>query len=609
VGHVPAKIGVRVAMTEETALRVRGGGVLAGVRQLPVEALRTGRVDLDADVVILYEALPGPVAGDAAWRRYAHSYFDGFDRMLRGDYATALTAFAAVADIADLEPGLVPSRFQREAAHSNVTGGAVSTQVERLMRECERRIATHWTQGFHRTPVRLLGLDVVLAALAQQRRALQSSLREAEAVGDAAAVSGATRRRGAAVGAAGLVEKRRGRYGLDVRNPLAPSSAVRIACVMPGTARRTTHSAVPACFVDNWGQEWCVGKTPAVQLRREMHARALPALSTGGTLGVVQLRLYRDVPPIVAAALAGVPDGPLSDAARHAVPFWLPSAAQREAVHKLFGPCLRLRHANMLACLGYSIAYEGGAVVVTEPFRGADLRELRAQFPGELSCCTVTRLGCSIIEGLLFLHANGIVHGELRPECVLVCSDGVCRLKGFYTDYALAHRVLCLPRTCYVSPEVAAGQPPTPASDVFGYGLVMLEVLTRERPWAWAPVAGEGPQRSAAELEELMVAGGDAFNELVVQRLVVPAVDRLDRVSGSRAFSEASAYVVRRCLEWDAAERVTLREALNGTIRAGKLKRAHRPVQCSLLHFGDSDGDANDTTSTGSDDALVQVLF
>ena len=582
VGHVPALIGVRVAMTEETASCVHGG-MVGSVRQLPVEALRTGRVGLDADVVILYEALPGPAAGDAAWLHYAECAFDGFSCMLRGDYAAALTAFAGVADIADLEVGLLPSRFRREAAaRCDVTGGAVSMQVERLMTECERRVATHWTQGFHRTPVRPLGIDVVLASLAQQRSALRNA-------------------------AAGQLEKRRGRYGLDVRNPRAPCSAARIVAVLPGTSIRTTYSAAPATVQDNWGHEWCIGQAPAEQRRWASHLRYLPVLSSSGTRGVVQLLLYRDVPPVVTAALAGVPEGPLRDMTRGAVPFWLPSSVQREAVHKLFGPCLRLRHANVLTCLGYSIAYEGGVVVVSESIGGNNLREMRALFPGTLSQMTIARLGCSVLRGLLFLHANGIVHGELRPECVLVCSDGACRLKGFYTDYALAHRVLCLPRTCYVSPEVAAGQPPTPASDVFGYGLVMLELATQKLPWAWAPVVGEGPQRCAEDLAVLAAAGGDTFSALVAQRLVVPAVDRLDMLSSSDSSSTASAYVVRRCVEWEVDERITVREALNGTIRAGKLKRAHVVAQHSLLHFGNSDDDNENSSS--SNGALVQLFL
>jgi hypothetical protein len=59
---------------------------------------------------------------------------------MRSDYTAALRTYRDAADIAVLEPGLMPHSLRREVAHSNVTGDAVSTQVERVMRECERQL-------------------------------------------------------------------------------------------------------------------------------------------------------------------------------------------------------------------------------------------------------------------------------------------------------------------------------------------------------------------------------------------------------------------------------------------------------------------------------------
>jgi hypothetical protein len=554
VGSLPAKIGVRIAMTEETATRVRAGGwnaatgeIEPGVRQLPVDAVRTGRVGLDADVVVLYEALPGPALNDEPWQHYQRCCFDGFSLMVHGEYLAALQAFKQVADISDLEPGLMPPSLHREAASSSVTGGAKSVQVERLMRQCMQQLLKHSTGGYHRARHCPLGIDAVLKDAARcsssspvrSRNQVTTHPRDTEA----------------------SVAQREGHYGVDGPNATFTRTELRYVALLPDSQIRTSYTGRPESITDNWGVKWNVAKKLTPDRGREMHNSLYSGLSEAGDLCALTLILFREVPPLVSKVLHDAPAGVMMEAMRSAVPVWQPTPAQRAAVRTLFDARLRLRHPHVLTCLGYSLELEGGVMSALEYCKGGNLREVMARYD-RLRAPTVSRTALSILLGLRFLHANGIVHGELRPECVLVCSDGVCRLKGFYTDYALAHRVLCLPRTCYVSPEVAAGQPPTPASDVFGYGLVMLEVLTRERPWAWAPVAGEGPQRSAAELEELMVAGGQAFSDLVAKRQVVVALHECESAKIRAIVPPVSLDRLRSCVEWNPEDRPTMGDLL-----------------------------------------------
>ena len=41
-----------------------------------------------------------------------------------------------------------------------------------------------------------------------------------------------------------------------------------------------------------------------------------------------------------------------------------------------------------------------------------------------------------------------------------------------------------LPCVCRLAPEVLAGQRPVAASDVYGFGLVLFELLTFSLPWS-----------------------------------------------------------------------------------------------------------------------------
>ncbi|KAK7199429.1 Protein tyrosine kinase/Protein kinase domain containing protein [Novymonas esmeraldas] len=174
---------------------------------------------------------------------------------------------------------------------------------------------------------------------------------------------------------------------------------------------------------------------------------------------------------------------------------------------------------------------------------------------------TAIRFALGILRGLHCLHVNGLVHGSVRPENVLVCADGRCRLKGYWTDHALAHRVLSIPRTCYVSPEMAAGLSPTPASDVFCHGLVVLWLMTRQLPWVWAPVVGEGPQRSPESLTQVARAGGQVFYDLVAQRCVTTAESRLD-AADMCGYAKEGRRLVKACLAWYPEDRVSVSAVL-----------------------------------------------
>jgi eukaryotic-like serine/threonine-protein kinase len=95
-------------------------------------------------------------------------------------------------------------------------------------------------------------------------------------------------------------------------------------------------------------------------------------------------------------------------------------------------------------------------------------------------------------------HAEGIVHRDVKPSNMLL--DGQDDLK--ITDFGIALVLdeaatgvtatgTVLGTAGYLSPEQAAGQRATAASDIYALGVVAYELLTGERPFARASVAAE----------------------------------------------------------------------------------------------------------------------
>lgn len=168
-----------------------------------------------------------------------------------------------------------------------------------------------------------------------------------------------------------------------------------------------------------------------------------------------------------------------------------------------------------------------------------------------------------MLFGLAFLHFRGLVHGFLSLDTVSVGTNGVGRLIGRYTQYVLDHKLLLVQSICYMGPHVAAGHPPTPACDMFCYGLPCLECLSRGLAWAWAAVGEvETTQGTEAELLALMAEGGQAFRAAVVEGRVVPRTAVLDSLAVTQRYDEVVRGMMRKLLSFNPSERPTAQEVI-----------------------------------------------
>jgi serine/threonine-protein kinase len=93
-------------------------------------------------------------------------------------------------------------------------------------------------------------------------------------------------------------------------------------------------------------------------------------------------------------------------------------------------------------------------------------------------------------------HARGIVHRDVKPANLLLDAEGNVHVTDFGIASAGGFDTLTLPGTVlgtagYLSPEQARGEPSTPASDLYGLGVVAFELLTGRRPYVAETAATE----------------------------------------------------------------------------------------------------------------------
>jgi serine/threonine protein kinase len=122
--------------------------------------------------------------------------------------------------------------------------------------------------------------------------------------------------------------------------------------------------------------------------------------------------------------------------------------------------------------------------LVMEYVAGGDLRErLRS---GPLCPLQVGYLGYDVGGGLQYLHEAGFVHRDIKPANLLLLDhDEDARLRGKLADFGISSLIgeaesgdSVTGTAAYLSPEQAAGEEAGPDSDVYSFGLVLLEALT-----------------------------------------------------------------------------------------------------------------------------------
>ena len=154
-----------------------------------------------------------------------------------------------------------------------------------------------------------------------------------------------------------------------------------------------------------------------------------------------------------------------------------------------------LRHREHRGLRGHR-SDPAGPFLVMDLIEGEDLAA-RLVRTGPLPPAEVARIGLDIARALGVAHVRGIVHRDVKPSNILLARDG----RAMITDFGIARLAAdaegALPGTTlgsvqYFSPEQAQGLTTTPASDVYGLGLVHVRGVDRPRPWS-----GETPGQIA----------------------------------------------------------------------------------------------------------------
>src|SRR3954467_2418932 len=190
----------------------------------------------------------------------------------------------------------------------------------------------------------------------------------------------------------------------------------------------------------------------------------------------------------------------------------------------------KLRHENILEIFDYSGAQAaeaaGSSYIVTEFIDGETLKQRITDRPTvypEIGAMVMLQ----VCRALGHAHAAGILHRDVKPENIMIRTDGVVKLM----DFGISHMVdlerltvtgQLLGSPAYMAPEHVEGRPLDFRTDVFAVGIVLYQLTVGKLPFE-----GKNPHEVLKRIAECRFVDPRQANPRIgnrLGRLTLPAM-------------------------------------------------------------------------------------
>jgi serine/threonine-protein kinase len=162
----------------------------------------------------------------------------------------------------------------------------------------------------------------------------------------------------------------------------------------------------------------------------------------------------------------------------------------------------RLSHPNVVQVYDAGET-EGSPYIVMEYVPGGTLAQR-----GRLAHAEAVALALQACAGLQHAHNAGLVHRDVKPANLLVRADHVLKIADFGIARAdeltrLTQHGTVLGTAAYLSPEQAAGEEVTAATDIYSLAAVTYELLTGRAPYEFESLAELAAQQAGGVITPL----------------------------------------------------------------------------------------------------------
>ncbi|MEU5757857.1 serine/threonine-protein kinase [Nocardia sp. NPDC047648] len=202
----------------------------------------------------------------------------------------------------------------------------------------------------------------------------------------------------------------------------------------------------------------------------------------------------------------------------------------------------RLHHPNAITV--FDVAEEDGQPWLVMEYMDAPSLATKLSGNRTLPPIEVAEIGAQAASALAAAHDAGIMHRDVKPANLLVADDGTVKI----TDFGISRAVGDVTVTAtgflagtpaYLSPEVARGEDPEPASDVFALGSTLYAAVQGTPPFG----EGDNPLALLHAVARGEIPPPEAAGPLgpVLMYLLAPSVADRPTMREAKAVLEAVA--------------------------------------------------------------------
>ena len=220
----------------------------------------------------------------------------------------------------------------------------------------------------------------------------------------------------------------------------------------------------------------------------------------------------------------------------------------------------KLIHPNIVQVYDTGVDGDRHFIVMeyVEGRSGAQLLQTR----GKLGPEAAVEIGTQACAGLDYAHKQGIIHRDVKPGNLMVIGGPAGRGASNFaahdpptgemtvklTDFGIARAAeqtrltqvgSVVGTAAYLSPELARGEEPTPAADIYALGVVVYQLLTARLPWEGTTLAELAMRRESESPLPPSSYDSSVPDTLSMAVLTALAGDPDSRYSTARSLSRA----------------------------------------------------------------------
>lgn len=150
-----------------------------------------------------------------------------------------------------------------------------------------------------------------------------------------------------------------------------------------------------------------------------------------------------------------------------------------------------ITHPNIVRILGAGERVDGRPYIVMEHLQGETLGDYLTRH-GTMSLPALLGVARDVASGLAATHAAGFVHRDVKPENIVLVGDRDRATATKLIDFGFAETRIgesmsndgfAVGTMSYMAPEQVLDDGATPATDVYGLGVVLFRALTGHLPF------------------------------------------------------------------------------------------------------------------------------